>query len=422
MKKLLTLSVASLIALQIIAQRTDEQAIFDSEETTTASENTSTASEFAPQDNYEEGFLTQQLNRAIAKGMEKAEEKAEQKANNTGYGRKLTDYVSPPTFGGYILAGYYYSGKEGAHDGDGFKQKNARLYVKGSILKDFNYLVQVQFTNDKFHMKDYYLEWAKYKGFQIKAGQFIRAFGYECPYNPFEFYEHSYAQISQKLAAQADRIGIDNGGGRDQGIQIQGDLFPIGKDKHRLFHYQLMLSNGQTINSVDHNYQKDVSGCVAFQPIAGLRLAAWGWLGTATAPAGTTINGIKCDGATVHRNRYMLSAFYDKNDWTFRTEYAHSTGNTIVAEAQGETNDKAQGWYATVGIPCTKWLKTYVKYDAYEDNGKSNSLRSVYSISAHIALHKNLYFLPSVGYVTEKNPSAATSKYCQINAEMGIRF
>ena len=43
------------------------------------------------------------------------------------------------------------------------------------------------------------------------------------------------------------------GGGRDMGIQVQGDFMPVGADNHNLFHYQVMVSNGPGINVSDND-------------------------------------------------------------------------------------------------------------------------------------------------------------------------
>ncbi len=366
--------------------------------------------EFATNEtNHEGGFLTEKLNEYLSSEMD-----ADAEAGNVEVGRKVTDFASAPKFGGYFMSGYYYSGKDGAHSGDGFKQKNVRAYVSGTLFKDFSYLMQVQIANDKFHMKDYWLEWKRYSAFQVKAGQFIRVFGYENPYNPFEYHDGAYAQITQKLCGQADYVGEDNGGGRDQGIQVQGDLFPVGKDKHHLLHYQVMVSNGQTINSGDKNSQKDISGMIAIQPVQGLRLAVWGWTGNFTGS----------NGVTVDRDRYMFSVFYDKNDWTFRSEYVHSTGHSVLKYVDGRFLDrgKQQGWYVTAGIPCNKWLKTWVKYDSYEEDATVATMRSVYSVSPNIQLHKNLWFQPRVAYVHDRNLPTDNRNYCEASVEMGVRF
>lgn len=385
MKQLLTLTAAAMLSMSVLAESRPG-------ETT-----------------YEAGFLSEPLNEAIAQNMEQAGTQTE-----TKYGRKVTDFVTPPKFGGYFMYGYYYTGEDSKHNGDGFRQKNARLYVSGSLFKEFNYLVQIQLTNNAFHMKDYWIEWKRYTAFSVKAGQFIRSFGFENPYNPFEFHDGAYAQITQKLAGGNDRIGTDNGSGRDQGIQIQGDLFPVGKDGHRLLRYQLMLSNGQTINSADANSQKDISGTLQVQPIQGLYLAFYGWTGNHTA-----------QGVTVSRDRYMLSAFYDVNDWTARAEFAHSTGHKIsdynAANGSWTGSGKAQGWYTTLGIPCTPWLKTWIKYDAYQDDARWSSTKSIYSVSPNFQLHRNLWFQPRVAYVHDRTMSSKND-YMELSVEAAVRF
>lgn len=403
------MSVAALLAMPAWADTTNDNSVIENVETTEVE-----TAGFTPQDTYEEGFLTHYLNEAIANGMESAA------ADETPeFGRTVTKYASAPSFGGYYMAGFYYSSKDGAHSGDGFKQKNVRFYVKGTLFNDFAYLLQLQTANDKFHVKDYWLEWKKYKEFQIKAGQFIRVFGFENPYNPFEYHDGAYAQITQKLCGQADFIGEDNGGGRDQGIQFQGDLFPAGNNGHRLIHYQVMVSNGQTINAGDANSQKDISGTIQIQPVKGLTFAFWGWTGNFTSTTHKTANG---EGVTVNRDRYMISAFYDANDWTARAEYAHSTGHKVSdynADGTWSGTGRAQGWYGALGIPCTPWLKTWVKYDAYQDDGTKDSTRSIYSVAPNIQLHKNLWFQPRVAYVHEK---IADKGYCEAGVEFGVRF
>lgn len=395
MKKYFAMAAAMLLAAPMQANENDPE------------KNTS---EFMPVQRYEEGFLTHYLNESIAKGFNNVNQEPGK------YSATQTGFASAPKFGGYYMAGYYYSSKDGAHNGDGFKQKNVRLYVSGTLFNDFSYLVQFQTANQAFHMKDYWLEWKKYKEFQIKGGQFIRVFGYENPYTPFDYHDGAYSQITQKLCGQADFLVGDNGGGRDQGIQIQGDLLPVGNDQHSLLHYQFMVSNGQTINSADKNKQKDLSGTLQIQPIKGLKLAVWGWHGNFTAD----------NGVTVGRNRYMFSAFYDANDWTFRTEYAHSVGHktTDFDQATGKWNGtgEAQGWYASLGIPCSKVVKTWLKYDAYEDDATKNTLKTIYSVSPSIQIHKNMWFQPRLAYVHDKNLPSDNQNYMELSCEVGVRF
>ncbi len=230
------------------------------------------------------------------------------------YGYKLTDFASKPKFGAYIVGTYKYSSQDGANSGDGFGVRYIRAYVDGSFFSDINYRVQVE-INGSPHIKDFYLEWAKYKEISVKIGEFKRAFTFENPYNPWDVGTGDYSQAVKKLAGMGDRCGEASMGGRDFGLQVQGDLFPIGDDKHRLVHYQLGLYNGNGINKTDNNSRKDIIGTIQFQPVKDLYLGFFGW------------DGDWSDGTvTVDRIRYALGAKYEHNNWSARAEYVHSTG------------------------------------------------------------------------------------------------
>ena len=183
--------------------------------------------DFASDEHLEAGFITEQLNKAIEKAMPEATADGDVK-----YGRTVTDHISAPKFGGYFIGKYEYSSQDGKNSGAGFSQRLVRAYVDGKILNDFTYRVQVQMTNGSFHMKDYFIEWGKYKEFKIKIGQYKRAFGFENPMNPWDVGDGDYSQLTKKLTGHSDYIGSEtsSNGGRDQGIQIQGDLFPAKDD------------------------------------------------------------------------------------------------------------------------------------------------------------------------------------------------
>lgn len=404
MKRLFTLALAaSMMSVPMSADTENENVIEDNN-----------VSAFVSEENLEEGIITHYINDAIANGMNSVAS-----AENVEYGRKVTSYVSAPKFGGYFIGKYAYSSQDGKNSGDGFSQRLVRFYVDGKILDDFAYRIQVQTNNSSFHMKDFFLEWQKYKEFRVKIGQYKRAFGLENPMNPWDVGVGDYSQLTKKLTGHGDYIGEEasSNGGRDQGIQIQGDLFPM-KDGHRLMHYQLMVSNGQGINTADKNSQKDVSGTLQLMPIKNLMVGFYGWTGKYTAANGVSVN----------RNRYELVAKYEANDWTVRAEYAHSTGHKI-ADYLGEVTDigtewkgtgRTDAWYATVGIPCNSWLKTYLKYDVYRDQATWNTAKSIYSICPNVQLHKNLMFQPQFNYVHDR--SLAKANYCELWLETYVRF
>ena len=367
--------------------------------------------EFVSEEKTEEGFLTHFLNEALEKAM--ASDGDGKRAIE--YGRKVTDFASAPKFGGYVVGKYAYSSKEGQSSNNGFSQRLIRMYVDGRVLNDFAYRLQVQTNNNNFHMKDFFVEWQKIPELKVKMGQFKRAFGFENPYNPWDVGDGDYSQLTKKLAGFADYIGDEtsDNGGRDQGFQIQGDLFPIGKDRHRLLHYQFMVANGQGINTSDNNSQKDILGTLQLQPVKGVLIGVFGWTGNYTSKSGVT----------VHRNRYIIGTRYDRDDWTFRAEYAHSTGHKVSdkqADGSWKGNGRADAWYATFGVPFTSWLKTYVKYDVYRDDASWASAKSIYSICPNVQLHKNLMFQPQFNYVHDR--ILEKKNYCELWCQMYFRF
>ena len=327
-------------------------------------------------------------------------------------GRRVTDYASTPRFGGYFIGKFTYTDQAGQQGGNGFSQRLIRLYVDGTILTDFKYRMQMQANNASFHMKDYYIEWAHWKEFAIKVGQYKRAFLFENPYNPWDVGFGDYSQIVKKFSGMGDRCGeAASNGGRDQGIQIQGDLFPSAADGHRYLHYQFQLMNGQGINTADVNRAKDIIATVQFQPIKDLYVGGFGWKGTYTA-----------SGTTVDRRRWAVSAKYEHRDWTARAEYVCSEGHKISelrADGTFSGTGRADGWYAAVGIPCNDWLKVYTKMDVYRDQATEQSMRVLYSLAPNLQIHKNLILQLQYNYVDDR-PTAST--WNELWAELYVRF
>ena len=369
------------------------------------------SSEFEPAGTPGEGFLTTHINRSIEKAFN------QQSADPflpLPYGRNLTGVVTPPKVGAYFIGKYTYSDQEGKHGGDAFSQRLIRAYVDGTILMNFKYRVQVQVNNNSFHMKDYFLEWTPWTELAVKVGQYKRAFLFENPYNPWDVGFGDYSQITKKLAGMGDYNGEPAAtGGRDQGLQIQGDLFPDRRDGHRYLHYQLQVMNGQGINTSDANHKRDFLGTLQVQPIKNLFIGLFGWTGNYTS-----------NGVTVDRNRWAASVKYENKGWSARAEYAHSQGHKI-AEYNSATNTfsgtgRADGWYATVGVPCTDWLKVYAKYDAYRDQGNWESTRTMYALIPNFQLHKNLMFQVQFNHIHDR--LAADHNYNEVWAEMYVRF
>lgn len=367
-------------------------------------------SEFEPNGTPGGGFLTDMLNSSLEQAFEKQETKEEKPT----LGRTLKDYVSAPKFGGYYIGKYGYSSADGANNGSGFSQRMIRAYVDGTILTDFKYRIQVQINNANFHVKDVFIEWARWKEFSVKLGQYKRAFTFENPYNPWDVGAGDYAQITRMIAGTGvTENGVANGG-RDQGLQIQGDLFPAPSDGHRYLHYQFQVMNGQGINSADKNKRKDFIGTIQFQPVKDLFIGVFGWNGNYVTP-----NGLELE-----RKRWAAGLKYEHNAWTVRAEYTHSCGHE-ASDYDEKTKTwngtgKADGWYAMVGVPFNSWLKVYVKYDVFRSQATWGSSKSMYSVIPNIQLHKNLLFQLQYNFVNDR--TLAKDNYSEVWAEAYVRF
>ncbi|MBR1548044.1 MAG: porin, partial [Prevotella sp.] len=265
-------------------------------------------------------------------------------------------WVKNVKFSGYAMLQYQGEDKEGAKHNE-FNLRLARFILDGKI-GDVDWRAQIQGTNAKgpgeptVQLVDLYAEWVKHKEFRVKAGQFKRAFTFENPTHPITQGWYSYAMVVNSLSGFGDRVGEKSSGGRDIGVQVQGDVLP-NSDGRRLLHYQLGVYNGEGINKKDADNRKDIIGGLWVMPIAGVRVGAFGWTGShGGMTVGQDQNG-KAILASVPLNRYCLSAEYDKDQYTFRGEYIHSQGwgvspanagkgNTVIDYSNG---DKADGWY-----------------------------------------------------------------------------
>ena len=323
-------------------------------------------------------------------------------AEEPEYGRSLTGFASTPKFGGYVIGRYSYNDQDGAKGGDGFNQRLIRFYVDGTLLNDFAYRIQIQTNNDAFHLKDFFVEWRKYKFAQIKVGQFKRAFGFENPMNPWDISTGDYSLMTKLLTGHSDYLGADTkggtNGGRDLGVQIQGDFMPVGKDNHMLFHYQFMVSNGTGINCNDNDGKKDITATFQVQPIKGLFIGAFGWKGTFVK------NGIDCS-----RNRYALGVKYDNKGYSLRSEYAHGESNLGNADA----------WYVVGAIPCNDWFRLCAEYQTARVGKEWNQAQVVYSLIPEFKLHKNLMLQIQYNY---NNNRLLDANYNELWAEFYFRF
>ena len=334
---------------------------------------------------------------------------------------------------------YQYSSQEGS-ESNSFNLRMLRLSLEGRILDDFYWKAQVQLNGNTStlgnspRVVDMFAEWQKYKFFRVKAGQFKRPFTFENPMNPIDQGFMSYSQNVSKLAGFNDRAGGHASNGRDIGVQLQGD-FLKNKAGRELLHYQVGVYNGQGTNVKDVDQRKDVIGGVWVMPVKGRRIGIFGWegsyarKGTWTADDGTAQNGVR----SLDQHRYAISGEYVVDDWTFRSEYIHSTGKAF-AKALVNTNDatstncelssngdKSDGFYGLVIAPIIK-KKIHVKarYDMYRPTAEWSKSRTQYEIGADYVFHKNFQINAEFARINDR--SLAKHNYNMVDVEIDFRF
>ena len=125
---------------------------------------------------------------------------------------------------------------------------------------------------------------------------------------------------------------------------------------------------------------------------------------------------------SVKRVRWGAGLKYESR-WTVRGEYMSSVGG-VANDATAP--DRADAWYATLGIPVMKNLKIYTRYDCYRHAKTWNSLRTDYGISGNYYLGKNLIFQLNYTFTDDRAARNATnptdSHYNTFDLQLTARF
>lgn len=323
---------------------------------------------------------------------------------------KLPQWINDVKLSGYGMTQYQYTDAKESK-ANSFNLRLVRLSLDGRIYNDFYYKFQLQVNGNTSNLAssprivDMFMEWQKYEFFKVKAGQFKRAFTFENPMHPITQGFFSYAQAITKLSGMSDRTNEAASNGRDIGVQIQGD-FLKNVNGRNLLHYQVGVYNGQGINFKDVDQQKDIIGGLWVMPVKGMRIGAFGWTGS-SARKGTWTETNATTGQTetrtgvrsLQKRRYAISGEYLVDDWTFRSEYVHSTGYGFAKSADNSTDcninvnngDKADAFYAAAIAPViSNKLYAKARYDMYRANGEWNSAKTYYEIGLNYLINKNI--------------------------------
>ena len=174
-------------------------------------------------------------------------------------------------------------------------------------------------------------------------------------------------------------------------------------------------------------------------PIKGMRLGVFGWEGSTARKgkwkdAGDTEehSGVR----SLPKHRYAISGEYLTNDWTFRSEYIHSTGNafsTTINNMNDENSkncnlsklgNKADGYYALVIAPIIqKKFHVKARYDMYRPTAEWSKAKTFYEIGADYLIHPNFQINIEYARVNDKTVSTHTKHgYNMIDVEVDFRF
>ena len=341
---------------------------------------------------------------------------------------ELPAWVKNIKFSGYGMLQYQGLDKEGAHT-NSFNLRLARFILDGKI-GDFDWRAQIQGTNVKgpgeptVQLVDLYAEWRKYPEFKIRAGQFKRAFTFENPTHPITQGWRGYADVINNLSGFGDRTGEKSSGGRDIGIQVAGDILP-NTNGRKLLHYQVGVYNGEGINMKDQDNKKDIIGGLWVMPIKGVRIGAFGWTGT----RGEMLDPITGQTRSLRKNRYCLSAEYDKDEFTFRAEYIHSQGwgaakaANNVREIDYSKGDKADGWYVFGIVPLIKSkLHAKARYQSYRVSKEWSSSVNQLECGLNYFFAKNLEMHLEYSHVNDRNLADGKHNYNLVDVELDFRF
>ena len=348
---------------------------------------------------------------------------------------EVPQWVKNIKFSGYGMLQYQGEDMEDNRHNE-FNLRLLRLILDGKI-GDFDWRAQIRGTsntgpgNPTVMLVDLYTEWAKYKEFRVRAGQFKRAFTFENPTHPITQGWYSYAMVINNLSGFGDRTGEKASGGRDIGLQIQGDLFPNSNGR-RLLHYQVGVYNGEGINTKDKDNKKDIIGGLWVMPFDGVRIGAFGWTGTRGDMTWTETdeNGNAQDYiGSIRKNRYAISAEYDKDEWTFRAEYLHSQGWGVSRADQGKDKravdfsrgDKADGWYVFGIVPVIKSkLHAKARYNMYRPEKLWSTSKTMYEVGLNYYFNKNLQL--NFEYARVNDRTATKHNYNFVDLELDFRF
>lgn len=234
---------------------------------------------------------------------------------------------------GYTQVRYTYWEK----DPDGFRIRRARVSLKGEILKNIDYKLQIDAVKTDV-LLDAQIGLNFSRHFSLALGQFKVPFSLENLTSSSSLDTINRSQTVEKLCPGRD-IGAQ---GRDVGITVDGKFSWVA--------CVLGIFNGSGINQTDINKKKDIVGRLVLYPVSFLTLGLSYYRGKHSPSS---------EAPLIRRNRTGLEMVFINGQLSVRGEY--------IFASDGPTEKK--GWYVQGGydlIP--EKIQTIFKYDSFDKN------------------------------------------------------
>lgn len=247
-----------------------------------------------------------------------------------------------PKISGFVQGLYQLDASDRQVADNTFRMRRVRMSVDGKLGSRVSYKIQGDWVSSPI-LVDAYVKVDICKGFALQAGQFKTPFTMESPINPVNLEIFDYGETVKHLSGYDDVCGVGKVG-RDIGVMATGKLFSVGEGKYDVLEYNIGVFNGNGVNIIDNNNEKDFIGRINVHPgLKAITLSASGYYGTY----------FKDEIQNGKRMRYSFGGQYDDGRLMLRAEYVDGeTGSQVIDTLQLATNEHllhSQGYYAVLG-------------------------------------------------------------------------
>lgn len=287
----------------------------------------------------------------------------------------ISSITAKMTLNGYSQVRYQYNFTDPdlGKPANGFDIRNARLILRGTVLKNFGYNFQCDFAPPTVRLMDASASYTFNKFAKITAGQQKAPLSYESLRTDYDIHSMSRSQVVEALTARskdviatANSTTAVNNNGRDIGVLFSGGIPNNALTNINWVDYSVGVFNGSGINVSDADAHKDIAGRVVVHPIKNFQVGGSFYNGKAT------YGGDKK--TPKDRNRFGFDAAYEDGKRIYAAvEYLQGVDSTT----------KKGGYYGMVeGYIIPKKFAALVKYDSYDPNmDKDKDATSVISFA-----------------------------------------